>query len=93
MGPGKDGVPVNYQAIRDQHTLSERKDPHGCCYSQSLARCAVPAHGERIIAGREDSAHPDQMVSVIEKGIYIVRMVLFSIDQQLQLQFGGVLFF
>ena len=31
----KDGILVNYQAIRDQVHIIDQKESHGCCYSQS----------------------------------------------------------
>ncbi|MGI9289814.1 MAG: TldD/PmbA family protein, partial [Gammaproteobacteria bacterium] len=31
----KDGILVNYQAIRDQVHMIDQTEPHGCCYSQS----------------------------------------------------------
>ena len=31
----KDGILVNYQAIRDQVHMIDQDASHGCCYSQS----------------------------------------------------------
>jgi TldD protein len=35
MGYYKDGILVNYQAIRDQAHIIGLKESQGCCYSQS----------------------------------------------------------
>ena len=44
----KDGILVNYQAIRDQAHILGENESHGCCYADSLVERAVPAHGQRV---------------------------------------------
>ena len=90
----KDGVLVNYQAIRDQVNIIGQKESHGCCYSQSWADVQFQRMANVSLQPGKDQLTPDQMVSSVDKGIYIVRNGSFSIDQQrYNFQFGGGLFF
>lgn len=90
----KDGVLVNYQAIRDQVNIIGQKESHGCCYSQSWSDVQFQRMANVSLQPGKQALTPDQMVAGIEKGIYIVKDGSFSIDQQrYNFQFGGVLFF
>jgi TldD protein len=90
----KDGVLVNYQAIRDQVGLLGQDESHGCCYSQSWADVQFQRMPNVSLQPGKDQLTPEQMISGVDKGIYIVKNGSFSIDQQrYNFQFGGVLFF
>ncbi|HEU5292810.1 MAG TPA: TldD/PmbA family protein [Cyclobacteriaceae bacterium] len=90
----KDGILVNYQAIRDQVNIIDQKESHGCCYSQSWRDVQFQRMANISLQPGKEQLTPQQMVSGIEKGIYIVKDSSFSIDQQrYNFQFGGVLFF
>lgn len=90
----KDGVLVNYQAIRDQVSILGQKESHGCCYSQSWADVQFQRMANISLQPGKDRLTPQEMISKVEKGIYIVKEGSFSIDQQrYNFQFGGVLFF
>ena len=90
----KDGILVNYQAIRDQAHIIGEKESHGCCYSQSWRDVQFQRMANVSLSPGKEQLTPQQMVSGIEKGIYIVKDGSFSIDQQrYNFQFGGVLFF
>lgn len=90
----KDGVLVNYQAIRDQVNIIDQKESHGCCYSQSWADVQFQRMANVSLQAGKDLLTPEQMISGVDKGIYIVKEGSFSIDQQrYNFQFGGVLFF
>jgi TldD protein len=90
----KDGILVNYQAIRDQVSIIKQKESHGCCYSQSWADVQFQRMANVSLQAGKSPLTPQQMISNIEKGIYIVKDASFSIDQQrYNFQFGGVLFF
>jgi TldD protein len=90
----KDGVLVNYQAIRDQASIINQKESHGCCYSQNWADVQFQRMANVSLQPGKEQLTPDQMISNVEKGIYIVKDGSFSIDQQrYNFQFGGVLFF
>ncbi len=90
----KDGILVNYQAIRDQVSIIGQKESHGCCYSQSWADVQFQRMANVSLQPGKERLTPDQMIGGVEKGIYIVKDSSFSIDQQrYNFQFGGVLFF
>jgi len=90
----KDGVLVNYQAIRDQVNIIGQKESHGCCYSQSWSDVQFQRMANVSLQAGKEQLTPDQMVAGVEKGIYIVKDGSFSIDQQrYNFQFGGVLFY
>lgn len=90
----KDGVLVNYQAIRDQVGMLGQKESHGCCYSQSWSDVQFQRMPNVSLQPGKQALTPDQMIAGVEKGIYIVKDGSFSIDQQrYNFQFGGVLFF
>ncbi|MBS1490606.1 MAG: TldD/PmbA family protein [Bacteroidetes bacterium] len=90
----KDGVLVNYQAIRDQVNIIGQKESHGCCYSQSWSDVQFQRMANVSLQPGKEKLTPDQMIAGVEKGIYIVKDGSFSIDQQrYNFQFGGVLFF
>jgi TldD protein len=90
----KDGILVNYQAIRDQVSIIKQKESHGCCYSQSWADVQFQRMANVSLQPGKEQLTPQQMISGIEKGIYIVKDSSFSIDQQrYNFQFSGVLFF
>ena len=90
----KDGVLVNYQAIRDQVSLLGQNESHGCCYSQSWADVQFQRMPNVSLQPGKEQLTPEQMISGVDKGIYIVKNGSFSIDQQrYNFQFGGILFF
>ncbi len=90
----KDGTLVNYQAIRDQVSILGQKESHGCCYSQSWSDVQFQRMANVSLQPGKEQLTPQQMISGVEKGIYIVKDGSFSIDQQrYNFQFGGVLFF
>lgn len=90
----KDGILVNYQAIRDQVNIIDQKESHGCCYSQSWRDVQFQRMANVSLQPGKEQLTPGQMVAGVEKGIYIVKDGSFSIDQQrYNFQFGGVLFF
>ncbi len=90
----KDGILVNYQGIRDQVHILGEKESHGCCYSQSWRDVQFQRMPNVSLGASKDPLTPQQMISGVEKGIYIVKDGSFSIDQQrYNFQFGGVLFY
>lgn len=90
----KDGILVNYQAIRDQAHILGEKESHGCCYADDWASVQFQRMPNVSLAPGNQPLTPQQMISGVEKGIYIVKDGSYSIDQQrYNFQFGGVLFF
>lgn len=90
----RDGILVNYQAIRDQVHIIGQNESHGCCYSQSWQDVQFQRMPNVSLRPGKEQLTPEQMIAGVDKGIYIVKDGSFSIDQQrYNFQFGGVLFF
>ncbi|MBD8525371.1 TldD/PmbA family protein [Pseudomarimonas arenosa] len=90
----KDGILVNYQAIRDQAHILGEKESHGCCYADSWNSVQFQRMANISLAPGKEKLTPDEMISQVEDGIYIVGAGSFSIDQQrYNAQFGGQLFY
>jgi len=90
----KDGVLVNYQAIRDQaHILGETAS-HGCSYADSWSSIQFQRMPNVSLTPGATPLAVDEMIAGVEKGIYIVGRGSYSIDQQrYNFQFGGQLFY
>lgn len=90
----KEGVLVNYQAIRDQAHIINESESHGCCYAQSWSDVQFQRMPNVSLAAGKTPYTPEQMISEVEKGIYIAGRGSYSIDQQrYNFQFGGQVFF
>jgi TldD protein len=90
----KDGILVNYQAIRDQVHILDEKESHGCCYADSWSSVQFQRMANISLAAGKEKLTPDEMIADVKEGIYIVGAGSFSIDQQrYNAQFGGQLFF
>ena len=90
----KDGILVNYQAIRDQAHLIGEKASHGCCYADSWSSVQFQRMANVSLAPGKAELTPAQMIGNIENGIYIIGRGSYSIDQQrYNAQFGGQLFY
>lgn len=90
----KDGVLVNYQAIRDQAHIIGLKQSQGCCYSQSWADVQFQRMANVSLQPGTASLTPAELIKNVEKGIFIAGDGSFSIDQQrYNFQFGGQLFY
>lgn len=90
----KDGVLVNFQAIRDQVHMLGQNESHGCCYSQSWSDVQFQRMPNVSLLPGKDSYNVQQMIKDVEKGIYIAGRGSYSIDQQrYNFQFGGQVFY
>jgi TldD protein len=90
----KDGILVNYQAIRDQAHIIGEKESHGCCYADSWASVQFQRMANVSLAPGKDKLSVADMIKDVENGIYIIGDGSFSIDQQrYNAQFGGQLFY
>lgn len=90
----KDGVLVNYQAIRDQAHIIGEEESHGCCYADSWASVQFQRMANVSLAPGKTKLSVEDMIKDVEKGIYIIGDGSFSIDQQrYNAQFGGQLFY
>jgi TldD protein len=90
----KDGILVNYQAIRDQVHILGQQQSHGCCYADSWNDVQFQRMPNVSLRPGTRPLTPAQMVAGVEKGIFIVGDGSYSIDQQrYNFQFGGQLFY
>ncbi|OOQ59162.1 TldD/PmbA family protein [Mucilaginibacter pedocola] len=90
----KDGILVNYQAIRDQAHIIGLKESQGCCYSQSWQDVQFQRMPNISLQPGKTPLNVEQMISKVEKGIYIIGDSSFSIDQQrYNFQFSGQLYY
>jgi TldD protein len=90
----KDGVLVNYQAIRDQAHILNQNESHGCCYAQSWSDVQFQRMPNVSLSPGKNPYAINEMIKDVEKGIYIAGRGSYSIDQQrYNFQFGGTLFY
>ena len=90
----KDGVLVNYQAIRDQVHMIDQKESHGCCYSQSWNDVQFQRMPNVSLRPGKEKLSTADMIKDVEKGIYIAGRGSYSIDQQrYNFQFGGTVYY
>jgi TldD protein len=90
----KDGMLVNYQAIRDQVHIIDQDQSHGCCYADSWSSIQFQRMPNVSLAPGKEELTLDEMIKDVERGIYIVGDGSYSIDQQrYNFQFGGQLFY
>ncbi|MBN9384350.1 MAG: TldD/PmbA family protein [Chitinophagaceae bacterium] len=90
----KDGVLVNYQAIRDQAHIIGLNESQGCCYSQSWQDVQFQRMANISLRPGPTPLTPNELIKNVEKGIYIVGAGSYSIDQQrYNFQFSGQLFY
>lgn len=90
----KDGILVNYQAIRDQVHIIDQNESHGCCYAQTWQDVQFQRMPNVSLAPGKEPYSSAQMIKDVEKGIYIAGRGSYSIDQQrYNFQFGGTVFY
>jgi TldD protein len=90
----KDGILVNYQAIRDQAHIIGLKESQGCCYADSWSDVQFQRMPNISLQPGKTPLAPADLIKNVEKGIYIVGDSSFSIDQQrYNFQFSGQLYY
>ena len=90
----RNGVLVNYQAIRDQVHIIGQDESHGCCYADNWSSVQFQRMPNVSLEAGSSPLSVDELISGVEDGIYIVGDGSYSIDQQrYNFQFGGQLFY
>jgi TldD protein len=90
----RDGILVNYQAIRDQVAILGQKQSDGCCYADSWSSVQFQRMPNVSLEAGSEKRSPEEMIKNVKKGIYIIGDGSYSIDQQrYNFQFGGQLFY
>jgi len=88
------GKLVNYEKIRDQAYIVGQKESDGCCYAQSWQDVQFQRMPNVSLRPSASKMSVDELVSKVDKGIYIAGNGSFSIDQQrYNSQFGGQVFY
>jgi TldD protein len=89
----KDGILVNYQAIRDQAHIINEEESHGCAYADNWSSVQFQRMPNVSLSPGKEKKNVDQLISGVDKGIYIAGRGSYSIDQQrYNFQFGGTTF-
>ncbi|MFN3379058.1 MAG: TldD/PmbA family protein [Runella zeae] len=90
----KDGILVNYQAIRDQVNILGENESHGCCYADNWNSVQFQRMPNVSLRPGNEKLNVQDMIKGVDKGIYIIGRGSYSIDQQrYNFQFGGQLFY
>ncbi|MEL6924729.1 MAG: TldD/PmbA family protein [Bacteroidota bacterium] len=90
----RDGILVNYQAIRDQAKIIDETESHGCCYADSWSSIQFQRMPNVSLEAGKETYSVEDMISDVDKGIYIAGRGSYSIDQQrYNFQFGGTVFY
>ena len=90
----RNGILVNYQAIRDQVKIIDQNESHGCCYADSWNSIQFQRMPNVSLEPGKDPYSVEDMIKDVEKGIFIAGRGSYSIDQQrYNFQFGGILFY
>ncbi len=90
----RDGILVNYQAIRDQVHIIGEKESQGCCYADNWSSVQFQRMANVSLEAGKTPLSVQEMIKDVKKGIYIIGDGSFSIDQQrYNFQFGGQLFY
>jgi TldD protein len=90
----KDGILVNYQAIRDQVHMLGESESQGCCYADNWGSVQFQRMANVSLAAGKEQLSVDELIKDVKRGIYIIGDGSYSIDQQrYNFQFGGQLFY
>ncbi|GAB3928689.1 TldD/PmbA family protein [Larkinella terrae] len=90
----KDGILVNYQAIRDQVKILGGTESNGCCYADNWDSIQFQRMPNVSLKPSAEKRSVSDMIKGVDKGIYILGRGSYSIDQQrYNFQFGGQLFY
>jgi TldD protein len=88
------GKLIDYEKIRDQAYIVGQDASDGCCYSQSWRDVQFQRMPNVSLRPSATKRSVDELVSGVDKGIYIAGNGSFSIDQQrYNSQFGGQVFY
>ena len=90
----RDGVLVDYQAIRDQAHILGKDESDGCCYADSWSSVQFQRMPNVSLQPGTDTLSVEDMIKDVEDGIWIHGRGSYSIDQQrYNAQFGGQLYY
>ena len=90
----REGILVNLTMTRETAPIIGFDRSNGCCRSQGYQHFPINRQANLYMEpGNDDSVTPDDLISGVDKGIYIEGRGSFSIDQMRNnFQFGGDMF-
>lgn len=89
----KDGVFVDWQTTRDLAKVAGRTKSYGCLHADSWGSVPFPRMPNVSLEPAKENVTQDDLISGVEKGIFIRGRGSYSIDQQrYNFQFGGQTF-
>jgi TldD protein len=90
----KDGVLVNYQAVRDQAHIIGLDKSQGCSYADNWSNVQFQRMANVSLQPGKAPLSIEDQIKNVKRGVYIIGDGSFSIDQQrYNFQFGGQLFY
>jgi TldD protein len=88
------GKLIDYEKIRDQAHIVGQQASDGCCYADSWGTVQFQRMPNVSMRPGTAKMSVDDMISKVDKGIYIAGRGSYSIDQQrYNFQFGGQVFY
>ncbi|MCK4671816.1 MAG: TldD/PmbA family protein [Candidatus Aegiribacteria sp.] len=89
----KNGIFQEFGSVRETALLVERQHSRGCCRAMDFACFPINRQPNFYLEPGTEQVTPDDLISEVEKGVYIEGRGSFSIDQRrVNFQFGGDLF-
>ncbi|MGZ4589694.1 MAG: TldD/PmbA family protein [Actinomycetes bacterium] len=90
----RDGVLVGYQLDRSMARLTDLGRSNGCAYADSPSRVPIQRMANVSLQPAENGPSTDELISRVDRGIYVVGDKSWSIDmQRYNFQFTGQRFF
>ncbi|MEN8208299.1 MAG: TldD/PmbA family protein [Candidatus Fermentibacteria bacterium] len=89
----KNGIFQQFGSVRETALLVNRKQSTGCCRAMDFASFPINRQPNFYLEPGKEPITPDDLISDVNKGIYIEGRGSFSIDQRrVNFQFGGDMF-
>ena len=89
----RDGIFQQFGSVRETALLVNRKQSTGCCRAMDFASFPINRQPNFYLEPGKESVTPDDLISEVNKGVYIEGRGSFSIDQRrVNFQFGGDMF-
>jgi TldD protein len=89
----KEGIFQQFGSVRETARLVGREHSTGCCRAQDFASFPINRQPNFYLEPGRDELTPEDVISEVDKGIYIEGRGSFSIDQRrINFQFGGDMF-
>lgn len=89
----RNGVFQQFGSVRETALLVGRKHSTGCCRAQNFSSFPINRQPNFYLEPGKEELTPNELISDVDKGVYIEGRGSFSIDQRrINFQFGGDMF-